>query len=155
MLTAPAAPPNTAVTFDEYAAYLAMGVDGIWATTLGGVRMLVGVETYRLAAATFRAGADGDVTAASYLGREGGGFMGSARMPATTNSGKQQEALLVRLGMAGMRVAVCPVWGELSITDIYTDSASGQQHLSLHYLVGDVAAVHADAYQRIKIRLAA
>ena len=67
--------------------------------------MLVGVSTFRLAAATFQGG-DSEESAASYLKRMGGAFVTNSRMPSKVNH--VQQGIICRKGRAGMRTAVCP-----------------------------------------------
>ena len=53
-LTDPA-DPGTVATFDDFAASLAGGVDGLWALSQADVALLVGPVTYQLAGRTFQA----------------------------------------------------------------------------------------------------
>ena len=52
----------------------------------------------------------------------------------------------------GMRTAVCPHWGEVSIDDIYSGSASGQRSFTMHVLLGDVILVQPDAYEQVAFK---
>ena len=56
-------------------------------------------------------------------------------------------------GVDAMRVATQPYWSEVSIDDIYTDSASGVHHVTMHALVGDVIVQQAEAYQQISLKV--
>ena len=58
------------------------------------------------------------------------------------------------VSVGAMRTAVCPMWGEIGIDDIYTDSASGLRHYTLHNLIGDVLIEQSDAYERVDLKLA-
>ena len=51
-----------------------------------------------------------------------------------------------------MRTAVCPHWNMISIDDIYSGSASGTRHFTMHVLLlGDVILVQPDAYQQVSV----
>ena len=82
----PAAPAANAETFDRWAAIAASVVDGLWASRLGEVAMVFNAAAYRQASGVFR-GADGPISAASYLMREAMAFFCNARMrrPTTTS----------------------------------------------------------------------
>lgn len=144
------AAPATVADFDDFAAAHAGGIDGLWATELRQVGIVVGPETYRLAAKTFR-GTDGEVSAASYATARTGGFRTNKRMPDSAAS--LQQAILHRLGRPAMRRAVCPHWGRLSVDDIYSGSAAGERSFTLHALVGDVIVVQPDAYAQIQFKV--
>ena len=57
-------------------------------------------------------------------------------------------------GAGAMRTAVCPHWNEVSIDDIYSDSASGTRHFTMHVLLGDVILVQPNAYAQISFQVA-
>ena len=125
-------------------------VDGKWATDLPGVRQIVGVDTYQKASALL-SGANGDVSLAAYLAAKTGGYRTHSRMPAKASAGalnKNQVGIAFR-GSKGLRTAVCPHWGRLSITDIYTGSARGETSVTFHVLIGDVLLLQPDAYQAV------
>ena len=79
-LTAPAAPAANVETWTRFLAIQSGGIDGLWATELDQIGIVVNPETFRLAAATFQ-GTDSEESAASYLKRVGGGFWTNKRMP--------------------------------------------------------------------------
>ena len=98
------------------------------------------------------------MSAAAYATMNSGGLWTNKRMPdAVCNV---QQAVLYRkgrsmMGGAGaMRTAVCPHWNVLGIDDIYTGSASGTRHFTMHVLLGDVILVQPDAYAQIAFQLA-
>ena len=69
---------------------------------------------------------------------DGGGGMGAGAM----------------MGEA-IRTASHPVWANLTIDDIYSDSGSGQRHVTMHLLVGSkVLVVQPDAYDLAEFKLA-
>ena len=155
--------PTEVVDWPGFVSAMAGGIDGgPWAETLMNVKIVVNAETMRLAETTFQkpttSGANGEMSAAAYLRMHSGGFLGSSRMPATATTIAQ--ALRYRAGTVGLdsvnavRTAVCPVWQELGIDDIFSDSASGTRHFTLHALVGDILLVQPSAYQRVDLKLA-
>ena len=74
-------------------------------------------------------------------------------MPATAST--IARAIVYRMGRMGMRTAVHPTWGTISIDDIYTDSRSGQRHFTVHMLVGDkVLIVQPAAYGLVELKVA-
>ena len=159
-LTDPSAPAAGVETFDRMIAIFAGGVDGLWATMANQIGVVVNPETYRLALRTFRdiAASDlGDTSFADYAMEHFGGFWTNKRMPA--KAAHVAQAILYRGGRsamgasAGMRTAVCPHWGEVSIDDIYSGSASGTRSFTMHVLLGDVILVQPDAYAQVAFRV--
>ena len=161
-ITAPTDPTDT-VTWPLFISTVAAAIEGKWAYGLGDISCLVNPETARLAETTFQAGTGaqatpGEMSAASYLREHAAMFATNARMPDTASTIAQ--AILFRRhsrfldGVGPMRTAVCPTWAELGIDDIYSDSASGQRHFTLHSLVGDVIVTQPDAYSRTAFKLA-
>ena len=159
-LTNPSAPGAGVADFDDFIAEYAGGVDGLWATMANLVGIVVNPETYRVALKTFRdaAGQDlGNVSFADYAMERFGGFWTSKRMPNKTSHIAQ--AILYRMGRSamgasmGMRTAVCPHWGEVSIDDIFSGAASGVRSFTMHVLLGDVILVQPDAYEQVAFRV--
>ena len=157
-LTNPAA-PTAVVDFDGFAAAHAGGVDGLWANTIWEVGIVVGPDTYRLAAKTFQTATNykGELSAAAYALSNTGGFWTNKRMPAVDTT--VQQGILYRKGRSmmggsgGMRTAVCPHWNEVAIDDIYTGSASGERFFTMHVLLGDVILVQPDAYKQVAFKV--
>ena len=92
----------------------------------------------------------GSVTAADYLKAHTAGWSGAARMPDTPSSGANDKVATAVVRRAGRSLLACvhPVWGSLSIDDIYSDSASARRHISMHVLVDDkVLIVQPAAYK--------
>ena len=163
----PAAPAADVETFDRFVAIFAGGIDGLWANTVKDIGIVAGVDTYVLATKTFRdrvidtgqrGGVSlGDESFADYAARLYGGWWTNKRMPATANH--VQQGILYRKGRsamgasAGMRTAVCPHWGEVSIDDIYSGSAKGERYFTMHVLLGDVILVQPDAYAQVAFRV--
>lgn len=146
----------TTRTFDDYVAAFSLSIDGLWAATAKEVGIVAGPATYRQSAATFRdpatgtAGGRGAEAFADYAASKYGGWWTNSRMPAPVSD--VQVGVVYRMGrsmMGGsgaMRTAVCPHWGEASIDDIYSGSASAERYFTMHVLLGDVILVQPAAY---------
>ena len=156
ILTDPNAPAANVETWARFAAKHAGGVDGLWANTIKEVGIVVNPETYRLAAMTFQ-GTDSEESAAAYAERATGGFWTNKRMP--DKAAHIAQAILYRGGRSamgasmGMRTAVCPHWGEVTIDDIYSGSAKAERYFTMHVLLGDVILVQPDAYAQVAFRV--
>lgn len=162
VLADPAAPAAGVAAFDTFVGVFAGGVDGLWANTLKDIAIVAGPETYRLAAQSFRDvgtnnGHRGDISFADYAMAHFGGWWTNKRMPDKANH--IQQAILYRKGRsamgasAGMRTAVCPHWGEVSIDDIYSGAAKAERSFTMHVLLGDVILVQPDAYAQVSFRV--
>ena len=158
-LTDPTDPTDVA-TFDAFAAAHANGIDGLWSSGLKEVAIVCGPATMALSARTFQTATNykGELSAAAYAMANTGGWWTNKRMPDAVSD--IQQAILYRkgrsmMGGAGaMRTAVCPHWNEVSIDDIYSDSASGTRHFTMHVLLGDVILVQPNAYAQISFQVA-
>ena len=153
--------PTAVIDWNGFTAAVADGIDGgPWAESMMSVKVLVNPETQRLAERTFKDGTGfgGEMSAAAYLRAHSGGFFSSRRMPDSASNIAQ--ALRVRMGTMGlegvdaMRLATCPVWAEVGIDDITSDSASGIRHFTLHHLIGDVLIEQSSGFEQIAFRLA-
>ena len=165
-LTDPTAAPTAVADFDAFVAAFAGGVDGLWSNTVQDVAIVAGVETYRLSARTFRdaAAADlGDMAFSDYAMAKYGGWWTNSRMPDPATFltvDNVQQAVLYRKGRSmeggsmGMRTAVCPHWGEVSIDDVYTGSAQAERYFTMHVLLGDVILVQPNAYAQVAFQVA-
>ena len=153
------------VDFDAFAAAHAAGIDGLWANTLKEVGIVCGPATMALSARTFQTAANykGEMSAAAYAMNQTGGWWTNKRMPDAgtfETVANVQQAILYRMGRSmlggagAMRTAVCPHWNEISIDDIYSGSASGTRHFTLHVLLGDIILVQPDAYAQVAFQLA-
>ena len=157
-LTDASAPGAAAAKFDDFLASFAAGIDGLWASTMKDVAIVAGAATYQLAAKSFRDvgtanGHRGDVSFADYAAQHTAGFWTNSRMPAAASN--IQKGILHRKGRMGIRTAVCPHWGSLSIDDVYSGSASGTRYITFHVLLGDVLVIQPGAYAEVSYRLAA
>ena len=150
--TLPDATADTAVlTFAKGLTKLAALVDGLWSTEISEVRQVVGVDTFRLAARLVTSAATGEVTLSEFLKRASGGFRTNSRMPVAASM--KQEGLAFRSGRSGMRTAVCPHWGRIGITDIYTGADKAQTAVQFHVLIGDVLVIQPDAYEAVEFKV--
>ena len=161
-LTDPTAAPSTATDFDAFAAAHAGGIDGLWATDISQVSIVVGEETYRLSARTFQTATSykGEMSAAAYAKMHTAGWWCNSRMPnpATFMTvDNVQQAILCRKGRSMMpapvRTAVCPHWGYFTIDDIYTGARKGQRRFVINTMIGDLILVQPDAYEQVAFRL--
>ena len=153
-LTNPADPTEVA-TFDAFLKAFSDQIDGLWAPMLSEVKLISNADAYRLSATKFRDTATdlGSISFANYAMQHTGGWSCNSRMPATT--GDIARALVYRMGLPGIRTASHPVWASISIDDIYSDSASGQRHVTMHLLVGSqVIVIQPDAYDLAEFKVA-
>ena len=140
--------PTSVADFDDFVEAFADQIDGLWASTLREVSILANVDSYKLSAKKFRdrvidtgqrGGVSlGDESAASYLARTMGGWSTNKRMPATASN--IARGIVYRKGRPGLKTASHPVWANVAIDDIYSDSSSGTRHFSLHVLCGSQGA---------------
>ena len=149
--------PTAVAAFDDFVGTFATGVDGLWAGTLKDIGIVCGPATYQLSAQTFRDvgtnnGHRGDIAFSDYAAAHMGGWWTNKRMPDAASN--IQQAILRRQGRTGLRTAVCPHWGEVSIDDIYSGSAQGERFFTMHVLLGDVILVQPDAYAQVAFKLA-
>ena len=144
---------GTTLTFQHGISKLAALVDGLWAVDLMQIHQIVGVDTYRKAASVFAGSASnkGERPLADYLRDHSGGFRTNSRMPATAAT--KQAGLAFRAGVSGIRTAVCPHWGRIGITDIYSGSASAQTAVTFHVLLGDVLVIQPGAYAETEYKV--
>ena len=153
-LTDPSAPAAGVETWTRFLAIQSGGIDGLWSSELSHIGLVVGPETYRLAAATFQ-GTDAEQSAASYMKSMGDSFVTNSRMPASATN--IQQGILCRKGRSmmptPMRTAVCPHWGYFTIDDIYTGALKGQRRFVINTLVGDVILVQPSAYAQVAFRV--
>ena len=152
ILTDPAAPAANAESFGRYVAAAASHVDGLFAVDLGGIRQLVGVQTYGHMAAAFRANED-STTAEGWLMDRTGGVRTTRRIAAPASN--IQQAIVRRSNPSGDRVAVMPVWEGLQlIRDPYTAARKGEVTVTGIMLVGDVIVLRGGAFVQDSYRLA-
>ena len=149
-LTNPAAPAAAVETWTRFLAIQASGIDGLWATELSHIAIVCNPKTYRLASVTFQ-GTDAEQSAAMYMKAAGADFWTNKRMP--VKAAHVAQGILCRKGRTGMRTAVSPTWGSISIDDIYSGARKGERYFTVSAIVGDVILVQPDAYAQVAFRV--
>jgi len=153
-LTADAAQTD-ANTFANAAGDLAGYIDGKFAHRLEDLRVIHNTSVYARMASLFATNDDSQ-SHLDWCARHRIQVVSNANMEASTNA-KVGDSIVVRAGAArgksGMG-AVAPVWGNIGITDIYSDSASATQHVTLHLLLGNVLLRYPDVYAQWKVKTA-
>ena len=149
-LTAASDPTTGVEAWSDFLEKQASGVDGLWASALNEIALLLGVDSYRLAAAVFQ-GSDSEDSALSYMSRAGESVRTNKRMPAKDSH--IQKGVLVRKGRPGMRTAVGATWGSVTIDDMYSGARKGERYITLATLVSDVIIVQPDAYAELRFRV--
>ena len=155
--------PSAITTFDGFVAAFVDQVEGLWASTGKTVAIVTNADVWSLSAKIFRdrvidtgqrGGVSlGDMSFADYAAAHFGGWWCNARMPATAST--IARGIVYRMGKPGLRTASHPTWGSMSVTDIYSDAASGLTHFTLAVLVGDkVLIVQPDAYDLVEFKVA-
>lgn len=150
-LTDPA-DPTVVATFALFLKSFADSIDGLWASKLMDVGIIANVDAYKLGASVFRANQSDDPFSI-FAQEKTGGWSTNSRMPATDTT--IARGIVYRKGRPGLRTACHPTWGTISIDDIYTDSAKGQRHFTVHVLVGSkVLLVQPAAYGLVEYKVA-
>ena len=154
-LTDAAAPSSGIETFDRLLAIALGGIDGLWATELSHIALMLGVDTYKLAYKSYRDAGQ------NFLGHESFGqysknnlsmFMTNSRMPSKVSH--IQQGILCRKGRMGLKTAVLPTWGHIAIDDIYSGATKGQRGFTVSALVGSkIIVVQSGAYRQIAARV--
>ena len=140
-LTAPTAPTDVA-DFDSMLESAATFCGSKYAEQMTDVSILVPPDVYRLSIRLFRDAGNnhrGDVSAQKYLQSVLSSWSTATRLqnaPASGDGANISTGIVRRMGPGSDGAAVHPVWGHLSIDDIYTDSGSATRHVTLHVLVG-------------------
>ena len=114
---------NTETTYALYRSELAYGrVDGVYANTVGDVRIVMGSDSYAHASGEFRSNNAGDRAALEDLMQVTAGVKVSSHVP---DAASNKQNCVIRLGMR--RDMVAPVWqGVTLIPDEVTKAKSGQ-----------------------------
>ena len=153
-LTDPANPTAVA-DFDAFVSSASGQIDGLWASMLQEIGIIVNVDAFKLSARTFRgmASAGGPaVTAADYLAMAIRSWRTSKRMPATAST--IARGIVHRLGRPGYRTACLPTWGSISVDDIYSNAGEGQRHFTVSSMIGDkVLVVQPAAYGLVEFKV--
>ena len=156
-ISAPTA-PSAVATYEDFAGSHASAVDGIHAQNEMQVSSVIGVESYQLAAKTYRTGAGSDEAASEALKRRSAGCVDSSYVPdpvSDVQNGNIFHAAGPNGGGAAMRGdSIAAVWPTLEIIrDIYSNASQGVV-LTWVTLWDLEAAFRADAYERIAFKLA-
>ena len=151
-LTAPTA-QGAIVTWATASDVVAAFIEGLWATMLSDLAVAINPEGYRKLATTFQApttsGANGEISAASYLMDKLNSLFTNKRMPVTPGSGglnKNATLIVARMGQPGLTRAIIPDWARLTVDDIFSGSAKGERYFTVSAIVGDVLIVQGDAF---------
>ena len=147
--------PTTVAAFDDWVEAFADAIDGLWAMSEADIRMIVNVDAMKLAAKTFRGtAANGGpaIVASAYLKTA---TADSRPIRACPRPPRQSPAHRPPYGQDGHADRVPPDLGTLAIDDIYSDSAKGERHFTVHTLVGDkVILVQPAAYSLVEFKVA-
>ena len=141
-------------TFANAASDLAGYLDGKFAHELKDLRAIHNVAVYSYLSTLFATN-DDSVCFLEWAGRMG--IMQRANANMAASSSNVGDSIVVRAGMGKGKAgagAVCPVWGNIGITDPYSDSGSATQHVSLHVLLGDVIVRYPGMYSQWKVKTA-
>ena len=129
-LTAPTAPSDTVTGLDLIGAF-SDAVDGKLAVSANEVRMLVGVETYRVAG-RLQLTSSGQLVRRVLETESPGRFRASSRIAVPTSD--IQHAIAYRFSRDPGN-AYMPTWGGVQIVrDPYTESSAGRVALTVHQL---------------------
>ena len=157
LLTTPTA-PTAIVTWDGFVDSVVDGV-GKYAPGMQDVTLLLGVESYRLAAKmTGRGSATVDPPqqpspVLNFLSREyQANIFSSGQIPAMDATSKIQSA--IRVGSMAKQYGVAPIWGVEVLRDPYTAAAQGQVALQLHILANFVLKSK-NGWSELQFKLAA
>ena len=151
------ADPGAAVTFSAFATDMAGLLDGKWAAMLSHLRLVTNAAVYGRLASTFAA-SDDSVTALDWARGHDLAVWCNSRMPASASDiGKciaMRSGMMVEPMEAAIMPACSPFWGDIEITDPYSDSGSATRHVTLHVLLGDVLVKQPDAFAEVRIKTA-
>ena len=114
------------ISYENFIAELSGGVDGKAANSIGQVRALLGVATYKLASG--KISTNGDLSAVDYAAARAGGIFVSSNMPG--KSGTRQKGLLAKTGAPGSVASVFFGSAEL-LSDPWSGSPRGERRLTL------------------------
>ena len=114
------------VSYENFIAELSGAVDGKGASSIGQIRALLGVATYKLASG--KISTNGDLSAVDYAAARAGGIFVSSNVPDA--SGTRQKGILAKTGAPGSVASVFFGSGEL-LNDPWTLSNKGERRLTL------------------------
>ena len=140
---------TTAETFATFLTKSAGFVDGRFASTLGEVRQIVGVDTFAKASGLFSAR---DLSAADALSQRSAGFRAVTTDFIPAKSGTLQTGI-VRRGSQPMSAASALWSGVRLIRDELTSAAKGEIVITALQLISDVVLVQSDAWRATSWKL--
>lgn len=146
---------TTTSTWSSVLGKIAGLIDGIWCRSLADANVLLGTDSHKKFCQLFPASMDAAYPRQSlddYLISKLGSLMSSAQMPAAASN--VQTALACLKGAPGQRLSVCPQWGSIEISDIYSLSPKAQTRYLAHVLVGDCLVINPAAYKLLSFKLA-
>ena len=138
--------PGSASTYAQYIAALYGGVDGLHASDVSQVRMLVDSTTYAHMGATLPT--NGNDSAAEKAGR-----LAMIRVRKTASGANFRDALVAGVGNTPNAVMALFGGGVRILVDPYTRATEGETRINAQ-LYGDVAVLRAAAYTRHRFRVA-
>ena len=150
------ATPAAVAKYGDFVSAIADQVDGLYADTVAGVRILLGPSAYKLALATYRAGTaqaptSGDESALERVQSLSGGVRATSHAPAIVL--KVEQALAARA--TGLTHMVQPIWqGPTMIVDEVTRADQGEIVLTLVGLFAQ-KLVRAAGFARVAFKVVA
>ena len=145
--------PSDPTAIEDYASYKAAvvdQVDGLYASTPGGVRVLVGAETYRHSERVYRGNSADNQSGYDAMRRLSDGVRVSSHVPAASSN--IQGAIAARA--TGATHALMPIWrGITFIPDSISKAASGQILLTCVLLYG-LKVVRSAGFAPLKFKIA-
>ena len=138
----PETDPGSATTWAQALKWLSDGVDGRWAASAADVTVIMNSVTYADIDALYR-GTNTNESAAQVIERRGR-LVVNANMPAVSSSISQ-----VLIARGRTQAAIQPIWANIGIEDIYSNSKSGQIAFTAVTLT-DFSVQHPAAYAWVK-----
>ena len=148
--------PSAVAKYPDFVKGVSDQVDGLYADTVAGVRILLGPSAYKLGLSVYRAGtasapSGGDLSALERMQALSGGVRASSHIPAVAAS--VEQALAARA--TGLTHFVQPIWqGPTLIVDEVTRADSGEIVLTLVGLFAQ-KLVRAAGFARVSFKVAA
>ena len=142
--------PTSVENYQTYKAAVTSQVDGLYASSPGGVRVLLGAETYRHSAGLYRGTTTDNESGYAVMSRLAGGVRVSSHVPAASSN--IQGAIAARA--TGALHAVMPLWRSATfIPDSISKAASGQIVLTCVLLYG-LKVVRSAGFAPLKFKIA-
>ena len=148
--------PSAVAKYGDFVKGVSDQVDGLYADTVAGVRILLGPSAYKLGLSVYRAGtaaapSGGDLSALERIQALSGGVRATSHIPAV--AARVEQALAARA--TGLTHFVQPIWqGPTLIVDEVTRADSGEIVLTLVGLFAQ-KLVRAAGFARVSFKVAA